>query len=74
MKNTTDTNIPQLECIFQLLELVNKNINIKTKQNKNVISNILRPYSNLTMLLNYSQYVIIQKEDISETYNFFTKN
>ena len=26
------------------------------------------------MLLNYSKYVIAQEEDISETYNFFTKN
>ena len=26
------------------------------------------------MLFNHSKYVISQEEDISETYNFFTKN
>ena len=26
------------------------------------------------MLFNHSKYVISQKEDISKTYNFFTKN
>ena len=59
VKSTNRTTAPQLECIFQLIELINNYINIKIKQNKSVISNILRPYCTLIqMLFNHSKYVI----------------